>query len=276
MSELFKDLVLENPMLIEIQRFKRKFLSAGGSPAVTAISLALAGLCYLGLLILVVSNLGDLPPVALVMVQLGLFTLFAPALLYGAIAGEREKRTWDLLVVAPITKSQIVAGKFVGALAALGAASLLFLLPIVLTALTYKNASHGVASALLAEVLSVAFVAMLCSFTLYVSARVERPLTALGVVLGVLAGVLVVVPTLSSLLVRRVSDDLIALFHPFYAVAKIGAEPHTMPPYATTSGFGWFAWPQIFGYLLATALFLAMTALALQRADAIREAPDHA
>ena len=48
---------------------------------------------------LVVNARGDLPPIALILFQTMLFCFFGPAMLHGAIAGERERRSWDLLLV---------------------------------------------------------------------------------------------------------------------------------------------------------------------------------
>ena len=64
---------------------------------------------------------------ALAFFQLSLITLFAPALAAGAISGERERQTFDVLLVSRVSAFGIVWGKLI--------ASLAYLLLIILTAL---------------------------------------------------------------------------------------------------------------------------------------------
>jgi ABC-2 type transport system permease protein len=51
--------------------------------------------------------------------ELGLICLLAPALTADLISGERERRTYELLLVTPLTGGQIVVGKLVAALGSL-------------------------------------------------------------------------------------------------------------------------------------------------------------
>lgn len=64
---------------------------------------------------------------ALAFFQLSLISLFAPALAAGAISGERERQTFDVLLVSRVSAFGIVWGKLI--------ASLAYLLLIILTAL---------------------------------------------------------------------------------------------------------------------------------------------
>ena len=64
---------------------------------------------------------------ALAYFQLALICLFTPALAAGAISGERERQTFDVLLVSRVTAAGIVWGKLV--------ASLAYVLLLILTAL---------------------------------------------------------------------------------------------------------------------------------------------
>ncbi len=64
---------------------------------------------------------------AMAFFQLALVSLFAPALAAGAISGERERQTFDVLLVSRVSAFGIVWGKLV--------ASLAYLMLIILTAL---------------------------------------------------------------------------------------------------------------------------------------------
>jgi ABC-type transport system involved in multi-copper enzyme maturation permease subunit len=63
----------------------------------------------------------------LAFIQLSLVSLFAPALAAGAISGERERQTLDVLLVSRLTAAEIVWGKLI--------ASVAFMLLLILSAL---------------------------------------------------------------------------------------------------------------------------------------------
>ncbi len=73
------------------------------------------------------ANIGQAVFVALAFFQLALVILFAPALAAGAISGERERQTFDVLLVSRVSAFGIVWGKLI--------ASLAYLLLIIFTAL---------------------------------------------------------------------------------------------------------------------------------------------
>jgi ABC-type transport system involved in multi-copper enzyme maturation permease subunit len=200
------------------------------------------------------------------MFQTFIFVLATPSMLYGAIAGEREKRTWDLLMVAPITQGQIVAGKFIGALVAIGVGFGLFALPILVTAIEYERTNWW--DLLLAEGVSASFIVMIAAITLFLSARAKRGFMALGTMLAGLAIFLLVVPMLTAFVLNEpVYADLINFFHPFYVQMELysTAEQYRggndgMNPYS-------FGGPQVFAYLVLSGMFLVWTARTLSFAE---------
>ena len=218
---LWESLVSENPMLIEVRRYRRRMLGGGRTTGINIAVLTLGAVCYVGMLMIVGSGNGNIPPEAIIIIQTGIFTLAAPAILNHAIAGEREKRTWDLLLVAPVTKAQIMIGKFAGALTNLVLGAALFLLPIFICAVSYSH-TNFVALAL-AEVDSIAFAVMICSMTLLLSARCKRGFTALGVSLGALLMGLIVYPALlaSVGLLDNATQQILLIFHPFVTQERL-------------------------------------------------------
>lgn len=169
------------------------------------------------------SGNGTIPPVTVVLIQTGIFSIAAPIVLNNAIAGEREKRTWDLLLVAPVTKGQIMLGKFAGAMTNLLFGAILFLLPIFICAVSYSRTDF--ASLALAELNSITFAAFACSLSLFFSARCKRSFTALGMALGLLALGLVIYPilveSLSGLSGPMSDRDLLYLLHPMVAESRL-------------------------------------------------------
>src|SRR3954464_6373605 len=96
---LWQTLVGENPMLIEVRRYRRRLFGGGRPNGVNIAVLTLGAVCYVGLLLIVGNGNGSIPPIVIIFIQTFIFSLAAPAFLNSAIAGEREKRTWDLLLV---------------------------------------------------------------------------------------------------------------------------------------------------------------------------------
>ncbi|HVT13996.1 MAG TPA: ABC transporter permease [Fimbriimonadaceae bacterium] len=216
---LFESLFVENPMLIEVKRYRRRML--GGGKGISIAFLTLGAICYVGLLLVVGSANGGIPAITIVMLQTLVFTLGAPAILNNAIAGEREKRTWDLLLVAPVTKAQIMIGKFAGAMTNLLLGAALFLLPVFICAVSNRDTDY--VALLWAEVDSIAFAVLACAFTLLFSARCRRGFTALGVSLGMLLLGLIAYPAVVGMFgnVDSSAADVLLTFHPFYVQARL-------------------------------------------------------
>jgi hypothetical protein len=110
----------------------------------------------------------------------GLILIFAagilvPITILGAIAGERDSRTLDLLLVTTLRPTNIVAGKMLSACTT-GVIYLFAPLPLVLTSFWIG----GVSATQLFVLIVVVLVVMLfsCSLALYFSAIVRRTLNA--------------------------------------------------------------------------------------------------
>lgn len=213
---LWNSLVSDNPMFIEVRRYRRRMLGGGRPTGVSIAVLTLGAVCYVGLLMIVGMGNGSIPPMAIVMIQTAIFSLAAPAILNTAIAGEREKRTWDLLLVAPVTKAQIMMGKFAGAMTNLLLGATLFLLPLFICAVSYQQTDYG--SLFLGEVDSISFAVFACAMSILFSARCRRGFTALAVTLTLMALGLIVYPFLLATVgaLDNASRGILLLFHPFY------------------------------------------------------------
>lgn len=216
---IWQSLVAENPMLIEVRRYRRRLL--GGGKGLSVAFLTLGAVCYVGLLLIVGSGNGSIPPISIVMLQTFIFVIGAPAVLNNAIAGEREKRTWDLLLVAPVTKAQIMIGKFAGAMSNLLLGAGLFLLPMFICAVSSRETDYG--ALFWAELDSIAFAIFACALALLFSARCRRGFTALGVSLGIMLLGLVVYPILLEAIggIESGTRDIMLVFHPFYIQERL-------------------------------------------------------
>jgi ABC-type transport system involved in multi-copper enzyme maturation permease subunit len=218
----------------------------------------------------VLSGKGEIPPVALVIFQTVVVGLLAPAMLYGAIAGERERRSWDLLLVAPITKAQIVVGKFIGAMAGMGLTIGLCLLPVLMAAVTYRRTNwHDL---FLSELVSASFALLVCALTLLLSARVRRGFMALGAALGTLAIWLIVVPLLIGTLVGSGPGtmELLLLLHPFMVLGMILSHGERSTYASSETEYvpaNLWGYPQTLVYLLLTVILVVWAAKTLVFAE---------
>ncbi|MFZ4507617.1 MAG: ABC transporter permease [Fimbriimonas sp.] len=263
---LFHELVTGNPMTIEIIRFRRKYLSWQGPSAQSSALLGLFLIVYAGVLLIVINARSFLPPQSIVSFMLALFVILVPAMLYGAIAGERERRSWDLLLVAPVSKAQIVMGKFLAASSGIGVVVGLMLVPIGFAAVTYARTDYPVL--LMAILVCLSFSLLIAALTLFFSARVKRPFMALGAVMGSEIVGMVVLPTLLS--AGGMGQDFVVrfiqTFHPFMLIeemhrANLPSSTDMLLP------LGLLGPPQIFAYLFLTLFFLGWTERTLSFAD---------
>jgi len=263
--------------MIEVTRFKRKFLNVSSNNTVNVAVMMLFAVVYLAVLALVFSANGYLQPEVLINLQLVLVCFIIPSIFHGAIAGERERRSWDLLLVAPISKAQIVVGKFVAAVATLFVAIGACALPVSIAAATYAARNPEIARfnpvgvVLAQQTVVFAFGVVLAAVTILFSARVRRGLTALGIVLGLETLFLVVLPIFVAAVGSGGSDrvlmDFTFFLHPFYTLDKM--QPKMQSFYDQSQTFSPWMWgaPQILIYLGLAAVFLQWAITTLNYAE---------
>lgn len=210
LSLLFRHLVQDNPMTLEGTRAWRRFLRTGGDTGrgVNIAILSLFGILYVWLLAAIVSLKEDMSQ-PLLCLELVVLTLFVPASLYGAISTEREKLTWDALILTRLTPGQILVGKLLWRLALVVGIMLLYAPPLLLGHFApLMDQAHGngsqrsefsLADIASAQVLLFGWSFCLGGFSLAVSARTKRSVTSLSLVAVTLLTVLVLVPVLVGL-----------------------------------------------------------------------------
>lgn len=219
--QTLRGLVVDNPMILEGTRAWRRFLrtSMNTGRTLNRVLLSVIGLMYLGMLCSIV-RAGEDANLPLLMLQLGVLTLIVPGSLYSAISGEREKMTWDALILTRLTPEQIVVGKLLWRFALVGAVMLVFLPLLLLCEIMFGSDHHldcyTPRGLLNAESMTVAWTFLLGAFTLWVSAKTKRSVTSLSMVVAGLLISLVLLPTLASMfgaeMVIRATDSPLAQF----------------------------------------------------------------
>lgn len=217
-----------NPMNVEIQRFKRKYLRSR-----LPLTLIILGMYFFGVIWFASLARASAAPVLLYFAFF-LVTVGAPAIGYNAIAGERERRSWDLLAVAPVTHAQIVIGKFLGML--FGLVSLIGLMGIpaifcsFLPPIRYYDYDYGPGYESQADSvfwpLMGGFLVVLCwgilqvALTIFFSARCKRGLVAFGIVVALNFAGLILIPALFASAFGSDESKILLVLHPGIAIQE--------------------------------------------------------
>ena len=220
----WNDLIVDNPMLIEVRLFRRKFFGAHA----VANTLALAAIAFLVALVIGLLYMYEIPYVPVAITALLVVSILVPVLLHAAIAGERERRSWDMLLVAPITNAQIVVGKFLGAASAVGMIVATFGVALFISSFPDGDRINT-GSMVFFVMLTYAFA--LAGFSIFVSSLAKRSMTALSIIYGSLFFVMVVLPSLLTASSPH-STDAAFYLNPFHVVTEINApeNPNVVDP----------------------------------------------
>jgi ABC-type transport system involved in multi-copper enzyme maturation permease subunit len=111
----------------------------------------------------------------LAFIQISLISLFAPALAAGAISGERERQTLDVLLVSRVSALGIVWGKLVASVAFM---LLLILAALPLFAAVFLFGGIDAEQFLVTQLLTVTTAVSLSATSLFLSAVFRRTLTS--------------------------------------------------------------------------------------------------
>lgn len=215
MSTVLRRLFILNPLFEEATRTRRKFFRTAGGPG-RGLSIAIVGivaLIYVWLLAeIMISGGGASQTTFILFAQLVLVTLFMPISVYGAISGERERTTWEALILTRLTHGQIVVGKMVWRITGLIILMAFFLLPILLSMMYSTNASpvsvgrEAWMVIVNAEIMTFTWGFGLCSYGLWVSANTRKSVTSAALIFISLLTVLVLLPILFSIIGGPVSE----------------------------------------------------------------------
>lgn len=225
-----KHLVVGNPMFAELQRQKRVALSkqnwSGGPLGARVLLISV----YAYLFFLTVTNPRSVEPVALLYVLMVILFLCMPATLHGAIAGDRERRSLDLLLVAPVTPGQIIVGKFARGLALMLAIMVSIGLPCFIVQAVhgaqgmsfYWSDSYGMAGFLRGMLLVFATGAFLGALSLWISTRARSNGAALLGVVGAIFLIYVLSFVFASVIgvMSETGSQMLIDVHPFVALAN--------------------------------------------------------
>lgn len=214
-------------MLAEVYRRTRRFALSTDNRQTMMICIGI-GVGIFVLAALYCAQSGAATPWAIGLFKLPLIVAVIPLALHGSIAGERDRRSWDALCVAPVTDGQIVAGKFAAGLVLLLAVHLV-VWPVQLAAFvtedSVRNRWADFVMWVRLDVYTLAFGFFVTAVTFLASVRSRRPFPALGAAVGVLIGMFAIsiasMTGESSVLAKRAVQPLIVAVNPILHVAQI-------------------------------------------------------
>ncbi len=213
-----RTILWENPMWVEVKRVARRFTVYEKAGGVRAALSWIVGATYVTYFIFMLINAIKFGEAVqnIIMIKLVLLGPLSVLMGYNVIAGERERRSWDLLRTAPLSAAQIVLGKFSGVAATITGFSLLITLPALLSQRYGDRSWFGGVNVnpFVPEVASWIVLMFLCSLSVAVSARCRRSLTALSSSIGLVLSIYVLVPGLASLFSTKIFIDLAVWFWP--------------------------------------------------------------
>lgn len=208
LSNTLKELLWENPMTLEATRTLRRSLRSGSNnenPYATRnlnrFLVGTLGFLYLWTMFGIVRS-GENISIYLLTAELVLLTLVVPCSLYGAIAVEREKLTYESLIMTRLSPAQIVCGKLWWRVGLILGVMGLFVPLLVASHLCGRrlDTQDFTASQLVwAQVQIFAWGVCLAAFSLWVSAKSKKGITALLGIVAALLTFLVMVPLLFAL-----------------------------------------------------------------------------
>lgn len=261
MKGWWQELIVDNPMQVDMRRFARKFFTFQRINVANATVLVLAALSYVMLILVALSFSSGLDATVFLLIQTFLYCLIIPSALHGAIAGEREKRTWDLLLAAPISKPQIVVGKFLTGVAVTLVIAALMLVPAIIT--IPKDSTFSLGTFFHCEVISISFGICVSALSLFFSARAKRAFAAQGTIFGILVLGLILWPVFVFIIAGsssfdRITQDVLLGGHPFYAMGRVIENARQVDYFDTGDRFSmlYLGWFHVTFYAFFTGFFL--------------------
>jgi hypothetical protein len=266
-------------MNFEATRTLRRLIRFNGEAnrGMSATIVLLILLLYAWILATILSSRDDMS-IPLLLSELVVLSLVVPASMYAAISGERERLTWDALILTRLSAGRILAGKLLWRLVLIAGTLALFAVPIFLGhAMAVYRPEFATTALVEAQAVVAAWSIFLAAFSLWVSAKTRRSVTSLSLVAAALLAFTVLVPIVVALFGGEVAipafadvspmerlGSLLVHLHPMCGVMPSGA---WMGPSGENDALlkaGWIAvLPAI--YLLGAAVCLAGTLKALRR-----------
>ena len=232
--DILKRIFINNAMFDETLRFRRKFLRVEGNLA--KIGVFFVVVFYLCILFMFFNNHINASSF-IVYLELTVVVFTLPLSIYGAISEEKEKGTWEALILTRLSSAQIVAGKAlwrVGLLLLImtlhyfaGIASILgerYSNVYVVDPLFYYRLSEDFGRLTYAQAPIFTFGLLLITFGLTISSRTNKSITSLGVIIVIMLFILAFMPMIASIIFSGAGSGeavFMNCYNPYFLIAEI-------------------------------------------------------
>ena len=262
-------LIANNPMMAEMHREKNKAFAAHNWQGAQLAARILLGVVYLSVLALLLSIIESVEPFYLLYFLLFLETIMIPAALHGTIAGDREKRSFDMLLVAPLTAGQIVVGKFSrGFVTLIGLAIAIGLPALVVQLVKISTGSYsygygynepergGLLGFFVAFVFCVTAGMAMGAMTMWISSKMRTHSSAMLATIGALFLVLIVAPVIAGIMgvFTETLSEFMLQMNPFVGLYTA----YSGEGIGSSMGGGFYTLLAIVIYAAATVFFLTL------------------
>ncbi|MCW5937768.1 MAG: ABC transporter permease subunit [Fimbriimonadaceae bacterium] len=190
-----RELFLDNPAMVEAKRPVLQFLRPGKWSAPYILAIVFVGVAYGALLASAITYLPSFDPAIILVVVPVAAAVGVSVTLHGVLAGEREKRSLETLLAAPVSAAQLVAAKACRAVPPVVLLVLLLPVPALVLAVAKSQSGYtvfeGTPSILVflgTLLILVATAFMTAGLTMLVSAHTKTTANAL---LGTLAALFI-------------------------------------------------------------------------------------
>jgi ABC-type transport system involved in multi-copper enzyme maturation permease subunit len=243
-------------MLLEARRFGRRFMGISRGKGGHIAYLFLSAVIYGLLLLLTIAFHDGFEANYVIVAQTVLMCIVIPSVAQNAVAGEREKRTWELLIASPVSRAQILIGKYLSILIVLGYVTVAFL-PLVL--LSFNRQSETIGSVFLAEFVSLAFAAALSAAATLISAATTRSLACQSLTYALIFVWLVMVPLVISVAADAQMRDLSHQYlwvQPIYVITSLNHNDYSRNALFSEANPYYSFGAQAVFYAFLTSMFL--------------------
>jgi hypothetical protein len=205
LKELIEAFSKSNPMMAEVRRVNRKLFNAGNWKASMTAGVILVGIIYLFFLGMVARFYDAMEAEWMLYALMTIMFIVIPVNLNGVISTEHEKRSFEMLLVAPLTPSQIAVAKLLrGGGAFLLTVGLLivpavWLLIVQAIKVSYSpgfDAGYPVIGFISGLCVVLASAVLSASVCVYISSRTRTIAASMASALGLHFVVLVLVPVI--------------------------------------------------------------------------------
>lgn len=237
MSSGLADLFANNPLMERATKSLSVIRNLRTMPPSGWVVVAFVTLVYGVLVVAAIKSADVIDGGLFIYLMLTVEILIPATVLHSALAGEREKRSLDLLLAAPVTGAQIVTAKLVKAVVPIVTVLLVCVVPTLALSMVQAHGTStwihpvSVINAAMCSLVAFSAAVMVTGATMYVSAKTKTTASSLTAVVGILFLWFVVFPIMFAMVSEISSDFSQALMtlHPYQAVTKLLYETEASP-----------------------------------------------